>query len=128
MRTNPERTVVVITIVAVCLLVTALLPLGAPSHAGLTRPGAEKCARRKATAEATAKLRASEAYGKLPLGFELNQGQTDARVKFLSRGAGYNLFLTSTEAVLSLAHSRGTGQERERGNRKSVSVRMMSCE
>jgi hypothetical protein len=27
-------------------------------------------------------------YGKLPLSFEKNQGQTDARVKFLSRGAG----------------------------------------
>jgi hypothetical protein len=41
-------------------------------------------------------------YGKLPLSFEVNQGQTDARVKFLSRGQGYALFLTPTEAVLSL--------------------------
>jgi Beta-propeller repeat len=36
------------------------------------------------------------------LSFEVNQGQTDARVKFLSRGPGYTLFLTPTEAVLSL--------------------------
>ena len=28
-------------------------------------------------------------YGKIPLSFEPNQGQTDARVKFLSRGFGY---------------------------------------
>jgi hypothetical protein len=42
------------------------------------------------------------AYGKLPLNFELNQGQTDRRVKFLSRGSGYSLFLTSNEAVLEL--------------------------
>ncbi len=41
-------------------------------------------------------------YGKLPLAFEANQGQTDSRVKFLSRGSGYTLFLTPTEAVLSL--------------------------
>ena len=41
-------------------------------------------------------------YGKLPLSFEANQGQTDEAVKFLSRGKGYTLFLTSTEAVLSL--------------------------
>jgi hypothetical protein len=27
-------------------------------------------------------------YGKLPLSFEANQGQTDAGVKFLSRGSG----------------------------------------
>jgi Beta-propeller repeat len=43
-----------------------------------------------------------EAYGKLPLSFEANQGQTDSRVKFLSRGAGYSLFLTGDEAVLTL--------------------------
>jgi hypothetical protein len=43
-----------------------------------------------------------EAYGKLPLNFELNQGQTDRRVKFLSRGSGYSLFLTGDEAVLTL--------------------------
>ena len=41
-------------------------------------------------------------YGKLPLGFEPNQGQTDPRVKFLSRGPGYMLFLTADEAVLKL--------------------------
>ena len=41
-------------------------------------------------------------YGKLPLSFEANQGQTDAQVQFLSRGAGYTLFLTPTSAVLSL--------------------------
>src|SRR5688572_4921276 len=41
-------------------------------------------------------------YGKLPLAFEVNRGQTDPQVKFLSRGNGYSLFLTSTEAVLAL--------------------------
>ena len=35
-----------------------------------------------------------KAYGKLPLSFEINRGQTDSRVKFLSRGSGYSLFLT----------------------------------
>lgn len=40
--------------------------------------------------------------GKLPLSFEANQGQTDSSVKFLSRGPGYTLFLTATEAVLRL--------------------------
>ncbi len=38
----------------------------------------------------------------LPLLFEINRGQTDQRVKFLSRGKGYTLFLTPTEAVLAL--------------------------
>ena len=44
-------------------------------------------------------------YGKLPLSFEANQGQADARVKFLSRGRGGGLFLTSNEAVLELRKS-----------------------
>src|SRR5260370_37171242 len=43
-----------------------------------------------------------DGYGKLPLSFEANQGQTDAEVKFLSRGAGYRLFLTADEAVFSM--------------------------
>jgi hypothetical protein len=47
-------------------------------------------------------------YGKLPLGFEANQGQTDSRVRFLSRGRGYRLFLTADEAVLEL-QSAGKG-------------------
>jgi hypothetical protein len=41
-------------------------------------------------------------YWQLPLRFEANQGQTDSRVKFVSRGPGYNLFLTQEEAVFSL--------------------------
>src|SRR5688572_19325200 len=43
------------------------------------------------------------AYGRLPLAFEINQGQVDKKVKFLSRGSGYSLFLTPTEAVLQLS-------------------------
>src|ERR1017187_4251526 len=44
-----------------------------------------------------------ESYGKLPLSFEANHGQADARVKFLSRTGGYSLFLTGDEAVLALS-------------------------
>ncbi len=51
---------------------------------------------------ATSKPRILEAYGKLPMAFEANRGQTDRRVKFLSRGNGYRVFLTSNEAVLAL--------------------------
>jgi hypothetical protein len=41
-------------------------------------------------------------YGKLPLHFEANRGQSASQVKFLSRGAGHALFLASTETVLVL--------------------------
>ncbi len=45
-------------------------------------------------------------YGKLPLSFEANQGQADARVRFLARGRGYTIFLTDDEAVLALRKSQ----------------------
>src|SRR5262249_13477165 len=45
---------------------------------------------------------ATDVFGKLPLYFEANAGQTDAQVRYLSRGPGYNLFLTDAEPVLSL--------------------------
>jgi hypothetical protein len=41
-------------------------------------------------------------YKTLPVYFERNRGQTDARVKFLSRGPGYTLFLTGQGAVMAL--------------------------
>jgi len=45
------------------------------------------------------------AYSHLPLAFEVNQGQTDPKVKFLARGSGYGLFLTADEAVLRIQSS-----------------------
>src|SRR2546426_4537719 len=44
----------------------------------------------------------SETYGRLPLHFEANLGQTRQDVRFLARGAGYSLYLTAGEAVLVL--------------------------
>ncbi len=52
------------------------------------------------TPDAPTKARIAENFGKLPLSFELNKGQIDKQVKFRSHGPGYDLFLTSTEAVL----------------------------
>jgi uncharacterized repeat protein (TIGR01451 family) len=53
-----------------------------------------------------AKHKVAEEYGKLPLSFEANEGQTDPQVKFLSRGAGYELFLLPREAVVILQKGR----------------------
>ena len=41
-------------------------------------------------------------YGKLPLSFEENQGQSASEVRYLSHGSGYELFLMPQEAVLAL--------------------------
>src|SRR5438552_3153203 len=59
-----------------------------------------------AQAEPHAPLLPSAAfYAGLPLIFEANAGQMDPMVKFFSRGPGYTLFLTPTEAALALIKS-----------------------
>ncbi len=45
---------------------------------------------------------ARRAYGQLPLLFETNRGQVDARVNYVARGGGYTVFLRPAEAVLRL--------------------------
>jgi hypothetical protein len=62
--------------------------------------------------------RPSESYGNLRLHFEANQGQTDKEVRFLSRGVGYGLYLTGSEAVLVLTKPDAKAQG------KSVALRM----
>jgi len=58
-------------------------------------------------------------YGKLPLSFEPNRGQTDAQVKFLARGSGYTLFLTQSEAVFSLHQSASRSTSRQAAENKT---------
>src|ERR1700731_3425780 len=61
------------------------------------------------------------AYGNLPLAFEPNQGQTNSQVKFLTRGVGYELFLTPQESVFVL----GTGSAgHARSTEKAAVLRM----
>src|SRR5258707_4385065 len=78
-------------------------------------------------AAAATDARVSESYGKLPLHFEANRGQTDKDVRFLSRGLGYSLYLTAGEAVLVLAkpdaHSGQAPRDAD-AQVKSVALRM----
>lgn len=57
----------------------------------------------KTRADSAVQGRAKAEYARLPLSFEINQGQTDAHVKALARGNGYVLFLTPAESVLVLS-------------------------
>jgi hypothetical protein len=77
--------------------------------------------------------RVSEGYGKLPLHFEANRGQTHKDVRFLSRGPGYSLYLTAGEAVLVLAKPNPDSKRDARGTQarpdapariRSVALRM----
>lgn len=56
------------------------------------------------------------ALGQMPLRFEPNVGQADPKVDFLSRGGGFVLGLSSTEAVLTVA--AGGTSSRAKGARK----------
>jgi beta-propeller repeat-containing protein len=76
---------------------------GSATTAGAVAAASSHRAEQPATApDEETRARVSEAYGKLALSFEANQGQTAPQVKFISRGDGYNLFLTSNEAVLAM--------------------------
>lgn len=63
-------------------------------------------AQQLAPSAAAVSSKLNDSYGKLPLSFEANQGQTNPQVKFLARGSGCTLFLTQNSAVLSLRHQK----------------------
>ena len=128
----PFRTVVVFgaAITALCAGgagVTARVPKAAASH----ERGVSTAAR-AVTPDLAAHAQVKERYGNLPLSFEANHGQSDSTVKFLSRGSGYSLFLTSNEAVLVLSQSESRDRKASRvaraavgaTHRKSAVVRM----
>ena len=83
------------------------------SFAGVILVTAEKSDDNLPTADATAtqpdqsaRARIAGNFGKLPLSFEINKGQIDPSVKFVSHGPGYDLFLTTNEAVLRIQKPR----------------------
>jgi hypothetical protein len=51
--------------------------------------------------------RLHDTYGRLPLHFEKNTGQADARADYLARGKGYTLFLDPAGATLALRTAEG---------------------
>ena len=88
----------------------ALIAVFAQEH---PRSAAGKQASNAATMQQSGHVRAGSS--EQPLAFEANQGQTDARVKYMARSSGYTVFLTQQEAVLSLtpkSHSSVAGPRR----------------
>ena len=88
----------------------------APATLVLALCGGASFSQQPATPTDTAVV-ASE-YGKLPLSFQTNQGQSDPQVRFTSRGNGYSLFLTDSAAVLSL--SKPEAQPKSIGPKRGV--------
>ena len=81
------------------------------------------------TGKPAAQARLVADYGKLPLSFEANQGQTAEEVKFIARGPGYAMFVKSDEAVLTMTKSkkRGTPGNADQYSRHSGRYRNPDC-
>jgi cysteine-rich repeat protein len=81
------------------------------------------------TGDKQPELRArAAAYGKLPLRFEANRGQVDAKVRFMVHGRGSTLFLTPREAVLTLTKPvEATKQEKVDRPRSVVRMKMVGA-
>src|SRR5215208_1502975 len=102
---------VVLVVAIVCLLTTFAAVIFVAAHkyddklatAGSLHDGPAVSMN---TANTAARTRIAEHFGKLPLSFEMNKGQMDPAVKFLSHGPGYDLFLTGTQAVLRVQRPR----------------------
>ncbi len=96
------------TLFAVCVLCLAtitLMPILPRLFCSRIRAPRQESAENVAPASAEI----LSAYGKLPLDFEANLGQTDPRVEFLARGSGYTVFLTGADATLLLQGSSPVG-------------------
>src|SRR5260370_7407201 len=94
------KSVGVTGLVCVRLVVTALRSAGKrtpQARAGLSAVAASPASKPSATKDDP---KWSEAYGKLPLSFEENQGQSAREVRYLSHGSGYELFFTPHAPVL----------------------------
>jgi len=69
------------------------------TEASVSEPGAPQMSEEEAI----------DAYGKLPLSFITNEGQTDEAVRYYAQGAGYGFFFTQKGATLSFAEGKGRG-------------------
>ncbi len=117
MRNLPERTALTLRRLQCSVAWSpAFVGLAAVMAAGMVMAGASAWAASPVLRQhgqspdsGAGKARLADAYARLPLSFERNEGQTARPVKFLARGSGYGLFLTSREAVLTLRTPEADG-------------------
>ncbi len=96
----------------VLTIAIAVLALGTKQHNQPVKTAAETklgavatLAEASGTPDEALQHQVREAMASATMNFEVNQGQTDKRVKFLARGAGYTLFLTGRGAVMAFPHT-----------------------
>jgi hypothetical protein len=87
-----------------CLIATpAFTSSRAAVQPGKSFPSVKRAEQAAPVATDSSSTAAAEAYGKVPLYFEANHGQTDQRVNFITRANGATVFLTNTEAVFVIS-------------------------
>jgi len=105
--THPETTTNRIVICTGCVAVSFLTVFFFSFHKGQAARKSIFPAGASSAIVAQTKPKLTVSYGKLALSFELNQGQTDPHVKFVSHGRGYTLLLATDETVLALKTPSG---------------------
>ncbi len=86
-------------LIALLLMQVLIAP---PPSVGKASPSTQPRTIVSSTIDPATRARINEAYGKARLSFQANQGQSHPKVKFLARGGAYDLFLTPTEAAMTL--------------------------
>jgi len=103
----PVSCVLTLCVLSLCAVLFALdkpAALGAHRNSpkGMPTAAGDSTIQTSAKKSTAAQQRALTAFGNLPLAFQPNQGQTDAQVKYMTHWQGYDLFLTSNQAVFTL--------------------------
>ncbi len=71
--------------------------------------------------------RAVKAYAKLPLAFVENQGQADARVRYVAEGSQYAFYLTREEIVLSLGNRFASAEVGPASHRTTLALQFLGA-
>lgn len=88
--------------IALLTLTTLLLSVALPVRTTFSAPATPQAVEITPAAKTQSKELTLDTYGKLPLQFETNMGQTNSPVRFLARGHGYTLFLSDSGATMKL--------------------------
>ena len=113
-RTN-RTLLVALTLVALVAFAALIAASNVPSaeHSSVgskdSQSGAVTPVSEPGAAPQMSEKEALDAYGKLPLSFVPNEGQTDKAVRYYAQGAGYGFFFTKEGATLSFAEGKGRG-------------------
>src|SRR5215208_5993132 len=111
-KTKGTLVVMALALLALATLISAseTVNVGHSPAASTNSEAAAAPVSQPAAAPQMSEKEALDAYGKLPLSFVPNEGQsTDEAVRYYAQGAGYGFFFTKEGATLSFAEGKGRG-------------------